>query len=118
MRFVRRQILNTVPVECSDCCLTWVCREGQPEEQIRLMVDLPGDVSERAVTVEAVMQKNLGNGTWPTAEVVILQKSQLPGLSMNWSQLLISPFVREAGAHGNVFSVERFSFFVFVFGCT
>ena len=37
------------------------------------MVDLPGDVSERAVTVEEVMQKNLGHGSWPTAEVVILQ---------------------------------------------
>ena len=77
------------------------------------MVDLPGDVSERAVTVEAVMQKNLGNGTWPTAEVVILQMSQFPGLSMNVSQFLISPVVREAGVHGNVFSVERFSFFDF-----
>ena len=110
MCFVRTQILNTVPAECSACCLTWVRREGQPEEQIRLMVDLPGDVSERAVTVEEVMQKNLGHGTWPTAEVVILQMSQFPGLSMNWSQLLISPVVREAGVHGNVFFCREILF--------
>ena len=46
------------------------------------MVDLPGDVSERAVTVEEVMQKNLGHGSWPTAEVVILPLHQFPGASI------------------------------------
>ena len=30
------------------------CCEGQPEDQLRVMVDLLGDVSERAVTVEEV----------------------------------------------------------------
>jgi len=74
------------------------------------MVDLPGDVSERAVTVEEVMQKNLGHGSWPTAQVVILQMHAFAGASMNWSQLLISPVVLQAGVHGNVFHVETANF--------
>ena len=79
------------------------------------MVDLPGDVSERAVTVEEVMHKNLRHGSWPTAEVVILQLHQFPGDSMNWSQLLISPVVLQACVRGNVSGSRLLRF---TFGCT
>lgn len=64
------------------------------------MVDLPGDVCARAVTVEEVMHKNTGNDSWPTAEAVILQLHAFPGASMNWTQLLVSPGTFQAGTWG------------------
>ena len=79
------------------------------------MVDLPVDVSERAVTVEEVMHKNLRHGSWPTAEVVILQMHQFPRASMNWSQLLISPVILQACVRGNVSGSRLLRF---TFGCT
>ena len=41
---------TTTLAEFKDSSLKWVCGEGQPEDQLRVMVDLPGDVSERALT--------------------------------------------------------------------
>ena len=40
----------TTLAEFKGSSLKWVCCEGQPEDQLRVMVDLPGDVSERALT--------------------------------------------------------------------
>ena len=63
---------------------------------LRIMY-LPDDAHARVITVEEIMHYNLGADSWPTAEVVVLQLHAIPGASMNWTQLLVSPGSFEAG---------------------
>ena len=68
---------------------------------------LPEDVRARSVTVEEVMHNNLGADSWPTAQAVILQLHAIPGASINWTQLLVSPRSFQAGLR------DKLSVFVF-----
>ena len=58
---------------------------------------LPEDVRARSVTVEEVMHNNLGADSWPTAQAAILQLHAIPGASINWTKLLVSPGSFQAG---------------------
>ena len=69
---------------------------GHREEMLRVMY-LPEDVRARSFTVEEVMHYNLGADSWPTAQAVILQLHAIPGASINWTQLLVSPGSFQAG---------------------
>ena len=77
---------------------------GRREDMLRIMY-LPDDAHARVITVEEIMHYNLGADSWPTAEVVVLQLHAIPGASMNWTQLLVSPGSFEAGVWGKLWVV-------------